>query len=221
MIHFPIVSTDFDGTLAKDGKVDRQTYESLQRLKKSGRKLFLVTGRQLEDLLSVFPEAGVCDCIIAENGALLYYPAEEAMRLLGEPPSPEFIQLLRERKVEPLSIGRVIVATWTPMENRVMEVIRELGLELQIIFNKGAVMVLPPGINKSTGLLVALQQQGDSPEQVAGIGDAENDHAFLKTCGYSVAVANALDSVKQSVNFVSAYDHGAGVRDYIDRLLEL
>ena len=64
---------------------------------------------------------------------------------------------LRELGVTPLAVGRSIVATWEPMEAAVLEVIRELGLELQITFNKGAVMVLPPGVNKASGLEAALQ----------------------------------------------------------------
>ena len=61
-----------------------------------------------------------------------------------------------------------------------LEAIRDLGLELQIIFNKGAVMVLPAGVNKASGLAVALARLGLSPHNVVGVGDAENDHAFLR-----------------------------------------
>jgi hydroxymethylpyrimidine pyrophosphatase-like HAD family hydrolase len=61
--------------------------------------------------------------------------------------------------------------------------IRELGLELQIIFNKGAVMVLPAGVSKASGLEAALALLELLPHDVAGIGDAENDHAFLRLCG--------------------------------------
>ena len=55
--------------------------------------------------------------------------------------------------VPPLAVGRSIVATWEPNQTTVLEAIRELGLELQIIFNKGAVMILPAGMNKAAGLL--------------------------------------------------------------------
>lgn len=41
-----------------------------------------------------------------------------------------------------LAIG-LGVATWEPNEKNVLETIRELGLELQIVFNKGAFVVLP------------------------------------------------------------------------------
>jgi hydroxymethylpyrimidine pyrophosphatase-like HAD family hydrolase len=68
-----------------------------------------------------------------------------------------------------------------PHEQVVLETIRSLGLEHQVIFNKGAVMVLPPGVNKATGLVAALHALGISPRNVVGVGDAENDHAFLDT----------------------------------------
>ena len=49
-----------------------------------------------------------------------------------------------------------------------------------MIFNKGAVMILPSGVNKATGLAAALEELGLSPHNVVGVGDAENDHAFLE-----------------------------------------
>ena len=100
-----------------------------------------------------------------------------------------------------------------------LEAIHELGLEWQIIFNKGAVMVLPPGVNKASGLAAALDALGLSPLNVVGIGDAENDHAFLRLCGCSVAVANALDAVKETADVVTAGARGAGVVEIVDRLL--
>ena len=49
--------------------------------------------------------------------------------------------------------GRAIIAaTREPHQAAVLDAIRELGVELQVIFNKGAVMVLPSGVNKATGL---------------------------------------------------------------------
>ncbi|MDO8945124.1 MAG: HAD-IIB family hydrolase, partial [Desulfobacterales bacterium] len=191
-MRYLVLATDYDGTLAHHGLVSEPTLAALERLKHSGRKLILVTGRELEDLLRVFPQAGLFDRIVAENGALLYRPATGEEKTLGEPPPPAFVRRLRELGVGPLSTGRVIVATWTPFETAVLETIRELGLELQVIFNKGAVMVLPSGVNKATGLAAALKELALSPAVVVGIGDAENDHAFLQLCACAVAVENAL-----------------------------
>lgn len=126
---------------------------------------------------------------------------------------------LKARKVVPLSVGRGIVATWEPNETAALEVIRELGLEWQIIFNKGAVMILPPGINKASGLAAGLAELKLSPLNVVAIGDAENDHAFLTASGCSIAVANALDAVKATAGLVTKADHGAGVAEAIDALV--
>src|SRR5262249_19059368 len=130
-----------------------------------------------------------------------------------------FVKALLERGVTPLSVGMVIVATRQPHQKTVLEVIRDLGLELQVIFNKGAVMVLPSAVNKGVGLLAALAQVGVSPRNCVGVGDAENDHAFLSLCGCSVAVANALPGVRERVDLVTTGSNGTGVRELLERLV--
>ncbi len=120
----------------------------------------------------------------------------------------------------PLSSGRSIIATREPHHITALEEVRRLGLELEIIFNKGAVMVLPSGVNKSTGLAAALDELGLSPKDVVGIGDAENDHAFLGVCGCGVAVANALPALRDKVHLVMKRDHGRGVADLISLIIE-
>jgi HAD superfamily hydrolase (TIGR01484 family) len=213
------LATDYDGTLASDGRVNEETLAALDRLRDSGRKLILVTGRHLDDLLNVFPQINLCDWVVVENGALLYQPATQEEKLLAEPPPAELIKALQERGVEPLAVGRAIVATWHPHENAVLEVIRNLGLERQVIFNKGAVMVLPSGVNKAFGLSAALSELGLSPHNTVGIGDAENDHSLLDFCGCGVAVANALPILKEHADFITKGDRGAGVVELIDKLI--
>ena len=196
-MHYLALATDYDGTLAHHGRVDDATLAALERLLQSGRKLILVTGRELEELLGVFPRIDLFEWVVAENGGLLYQPASREPRLLGQAPPESFVQTLRQRGVAPVSVGRVIVATWHPHETTVLETIRDLGLELQVIFNKDAVMVLPAGLNKATGLAAALRELGLSGQNIVGIGDAENDHAFLSQCGCSAVVANALPALKE------------------------
>ncbi len=179
----------------------------------------MVTGRELNELLGVFPHAALFDRIIAENGALLYEPATRRERLLANPPPAEFVQRLKERGVSPIAVGRVIVATWEPFETTVLDEIREQGLELHVIFNKGAVMILPSGVNKATGLAAALDELEISHRNAVAIGDAENDHTFLEASGCGVAVANALSALKERADLVTEATHGAGVAELIDRLI--
>jgi HAD superfamily hydrolase (TIGR01484 family) len=219
-MYFIAFATDYDGTLAHNGRVDSPTTAALERLKASGRRLLMVTGRELADLKSVFDRFDLFDVVVAENGSLLYFPETKEERPVAMAPPPELIEALKARGVQPLSVGHAIIATWEPNETAVLECIRDLGLEWQIIFNKGAVMVLPPGVNKATGLAAALDTLELSPINVLAIGDAENDHAFLTASGCAVAVSNALKAVKDTADVIAAGDHGAGVVEAIDTLLD-
>jgi hypothetical protein len=218
-MQFIALATDYDETLASEGKVEPDTIAALERFKRSGRRLVMVTGRELPDLENVFDRMDLFDRVVAENGALLYRPDTRESMPLGEPAPPAFIERLRAAGI-PISVGRSIVATVEPHEKIVLDAIRDFGLELQIIFNKGAVMVLPAGVNKATGLTAGLDELGLSPHNVAGIGDAENDHAFLRLCGASAAVANALPSLKAEADLVTRAARGAGVAELIERILE-
>ena len=219
-MRYLVLACDFDGTLATDGTVRDPTFAALQRLRESGRKLILVTGREIDDLLKVFSPVEVFDRVVAENGALLYRPANREYKTLGEAPSAEFVQALRAAGISPLSVGHCIVSTWQPHESKVLETIRDLGLELQVIFNKGAVMILPSGVNKATGLEAALLELGLSPHNCVGVGDAENDHALIRLSECGVAVGNALPLVQERADWVTPGRNGEGVVQLIDKLLE-
>ncbi|MEF2550113.1 HAD-IIB family hydrolase [Aurantimonas sp. A2-1-M11] len=218
-MYFLALATDYDGTLAHDGVVTAETCEALRRLRDSGRRLILVTGRELPDLVRIFPETAMFDRVVAENGALLFDPRTGLEQVLALPPPARFVQRLRQRGVGPISVGRGIVATWEPHQGAVLEAIRELGLELQIVFNKGAIMILPPGVNKASGLAAALRELELSAHNVVAVGDAENDHALLAASGCGAAVSNAVPSVKEAADVNLASDHGAGVVELVDRIL--
>ncbi len=214
------LACDYDGTIATHGSVNDTTLAALARVQESGRRLILVTGRRLDDLFTAFPTAELFDCIVAENGAVLYEPRRRRETLLTEAPEPPFIDALHAAGVTPIDVGKAIVATWEPHEAAVLETIHRCGLELQVTFNKGAIMVLPSGINKNSGLGAALHCLGLSIHNTVGVGDAENDQSFLTQCEFSVAVANALEAVKARVDHVTASAHGAGVEELIEALLE-
>ena len=152
---------DYDGTLATRGELLPDTIAALERLIASGRRLVMVTGRELDDLQSRLP---------APRPVRVRRRRERRPALPPGHPRPRRRSPSRRRSasspscarrgVSPMSVGRVIVATWEPHETVVLETIRDLGLELQVIFNKGAVMVLPAGVNKATGLAAALERDG-------------------------------------------------------------
>lgn len=71
-MRYHVLATDYDGTLAQDGGVPPQAVEALERFRHSGRRLVLVTGRELGDLGRAFARLDLFDRVVAENGAILY-----------------------------------------------------------------------------------------------------------------------------------------------------
>ncbi len=211
-MRFRALASDYDGTLAHDGRVEPATWDAMRALRASGRLVVLVTGRELSELLALLPDPGVFDRIVAENGALIYEPATREVRMLGAPPSAAFVAELRARGVTSLAVGRVIVATWEPFHATVLAAIADLGLDLQVICNKGAVMILPAGVDKASGLVAVCAELGLAPSEVVAVGDGENDRAMLAASGMGVAVANALPSVRAVAGLVVG-DHGRGVTE--------
>jgi hydroxymethylpyrimidine pyrophosphatase-like HAD family hydrolase len=217
-MRYQALATDYDGTIADEGIVDDDTLEALRRARTAGVRLILVTGRELVDLFNIFEQTDVFDWIVAENGAVLYEPSTRLTKTLCSPAPPQLVRALEQARV-PLSVGRSIVATVVPHDRTVLDIIRELGLRWHIIFNKESVMALPSDVTKATGLTEVWHALNLSPEATIGVGDAENDDAFLRLCGLSVAVDNALPELKEMADLVTAGARGDGVRELIGRLL--
>ena len=213
------LATDYDGTLAEHETVSARAVHAIERLKISGRRVILVTGRRLDELLKACSCVRLFDMVVAENGGVAYDPSTREQVCLAGPPPERFVRMLQSRGVEPLEIGQVLVATQAQHRAAVQDVIWELGLEVQVIGNRNAVMVLPAGVNKASGLEYALRELGLSRHEVVGIGDAENDHSFLRRCECAAAVASAAQSTKEVAAIVTSGGAGEGVIELIDELI--
>jgi hydroxymethylpyrimidine pyrophosphatase-like HAD family hydrolase len=219
-MRFHALACDYDGTIATEGRVPPPVVEALERLKRSGRTLILVTGRTLDETLTRFAGLSLFSRVVLENGGVLYRPATHELKPLARRPPKDLLERLTARGVEPLHAGHVVVATREPHETAALEVVRELGLEMHVVFNKGAVMLLPSGVNKASGLQAALRELDLSAHNVVAVGDAENDHALLDSCECAVAVANALPSLREKADWVTSAPAGAGVAELAERLLD-
>src|SRR5205809_1065908 len=142
-VNVHVFATDYDGTIAERNQVPETTARALERVRATGRKVLLVTGRMLPDLQRVCPEADrMFDAVVAENGALVYFPERREVRRLGDTPEPALIDALRRRGVR-LDVGNSILATDAPVAEAALAAIRETGVERTLVFNKDALMLLP------------------------------------------------------------------------------
>lgn len=63
------------------------------------------------------------------------------------------------------------------------------------------------GVNKGSGLKKLAQMLEIDISQTAAIGDHANDLEMIKTAGLGIAVANAIDEVKEAAKYITTHDH--------------
>jgi 3-deoxy-D-manno-octulosonate 8-phosphate phosphatase (KDO 8-P phosphatase) len=75
--------------------------------------------------------------------------------------------------------------------------------------------------DKLTALKKLLEQAGLSAHQVAYVGDDLPDLPLIRYVGFGVAVANAVDEVKDAADYVTTHRGGSGaVREVIEYILK-
>lgn len=188
-----VLAFDFDGTLAVNGDVSPEVEAALEQCRASGHVLFLVTGRRFETVtLGHLGElfAGV----VWENGAVLSHTASGETYLPFGQLDPRLLTAMEDAGI-PFERGLAIAATWTPHDQALWRILSNYGGTTSIEYNKGAVMVLPPGATKGSGLERLLTLCGLSPRNLAAFGDAENDLSMLTLAEVSVAVGDAIPAV--------------------------
>ncbi len=214
-----VIACDFDGTSATDGHPAPELYAALAAARTQGILTLLATGRVLEDVQRACEGESPFDAVVAENGAVVCLCGVGRIIQLGKPPTEKFLGALRAEGI-PFHTGSVIVGTGEQHAKPLLDLIRRIGIDGQLIFNRAALMVLPSGINKATGIRCALAALGRSERNMVAFGDAENDIPMLMSAEVGVAARGSIPSVMASADDRISQPGGAGVALYIRRLLD-
>ena len=217
-MHISVIATDFDGTISQGDQLAPEAGRALRRWRESGRFAVLVSGRPFEFLHDLQKREQAFDLIVAENGAVLYNPQSDEMRLpFGEVPGA-VLDMLTELGV-PLWRGIAIAGTTTRYDDAVWVASRELGLPVHVEINRSEVMLLPPGVSKGAGLRNLFRSEGLSTRNLVAFGDAENDLSLLQAAEVKVAVATAVESLAKLADYVTPEKGPSGVAAFIERYL--
>jgi hydroxymethylpyrimidine pyrophosphatase-like HAD family hydrolase len=207
------VALDLDGTITRDGMVCGEALAAVKEARDDGLMVVLVTGRILSELQADFGDlTDRFDAVVAENGTVLLIG--DTVRDLVSPVDAALATALRDRGV-PVRSGRVLLACAGEHADVVTRETEQLGLDAQLLHNRGELMVLPAGASKGTGLVAALGELGLSPHNAIAIGDAENDLALLETAELGIAVANAVPSLRARADMTLSQSYGAGVAEVL------
>jgi hydroxymethylpyrimidine pyrophosphatase-like HAD family hydrolase len=200
------VAIDYDGTIATDGVFAPAVRDAIGQLRLRGIAVVLVTGRRLDELRQVAGNLACFNAVVAENGAVLYFPDSGRHALIGHPANPAFLAELRRRRIEFVA-GESVIEADASAAPAFLECIRAFEEPLILAFNRSRLMVLPQAIAKSVGLRRALLTLRLSLHNTIGIGDAENDRDLLDACEVGVAVAWGSRALRA---FADEVIHGTG-----------
>src|SRR5262250_984662 len=198
---FRALACDFDGTLASDDHVDPEVKKALQQARQMGVTLILVTGRTFFELTRVCDCLDLFDAVVAENGAVIYYPGSAMIRDLG-PAVPGRLLAELDRRGVCYQAGRVIVGTARADETAAREALSTAGISCDLVANRSALMLLPSGVSKGSGVEHVLRFLELSPHDVLALGDAENDLALFDACGFSACPGDSVPTVRERVDWV-------------------
>lgn len=218
-VHLTVFACDFDGTLAEEGQVDAATWDVLRAARMSGMVLILVTGRTLDSIVGAGPFGELFEAIVAENGAVVQFPKRNRVALPFGTLDERLLQQWHSLDL-PMEWGLAIAATVKPHDEALLRTLRTSRACATVVYNRNAVMFLPPGATKGSGLLYALEELGYSAHNVLACGDAENDRSLFEVAELGVAVANATPDLRSVADAVLAEPAGAGVRSLLSDLLE-
>lgn len=213
------IALDYDGTIAYQNVIDPAVRDAIAAARAAGIVVLLVTGRILEDLRRVAGDLHFVDGVVAENGAVIHFPANGHVSTMAPRIPDGFTTELRRRGI-PFGPGECLVDADTNDALRLLEVIRDLQLPLVLIFNGDRVMAVPQGTSKATGLQNALTMMRLSPRNTLAIGDAENDHELLRLAEIGVAVEWGSTALQGAADIVLAGTGTRAVAAYIRQLGE-
>jgi hydroxymethylpyrimidine pyrophosphatase-like HAD family hydrolase len=209
-MRFQALACDYDGTLAFDDRIGEETLAALERARGAGLRLILVTGRTFFELSCVCERVDLLDAVVAENGGVLYFPTDGVMR--DQTPAPPFRLFTGlDRRAVPFQLGRVIVGTWRSEKPQVREALAAVGVGMAIVYNRAALMLLPPGVSKGEGVDQAVCGLGLSFHDVLALGDAENDFDFFEACGWTACPGNAVFELKDRADWIFPGDDGTAI----------
>jgi hypothetical protein len=207
---FRALACDFDGTLASEDRIGAEARAALGQARTAGLRLILVTGRTFFELTRVCDCLDLFEAVVAENGGVLYYPAESMIRDQGPPPPGRLLAELDRRGVY-YQAGRVIVGTARSDEEAVREALAATDVTREIVYNRGALMLLPTGMSKGTGIQQAARLLGLSTTMSWLSAMRRTIFPSSTACGWSGCPASGASEVRSRADWIFPGENGQSI----------
>lgn len=196
-----VLALDYDGTIATNDRPDSSVVAAIGELRGRGIKVLLVTGRILSELQRVAGDLRFVDGVVAENGALVYFPDSGHRTVLAQPVSQALTARLADLNIQ-FQAGECLIDADADSASAMLDAIHALELPVTLVFNRSRVMALAQGVSKATGLIAVLNMLRASPRNTIAVGDAENDHELLRVAEIGAAVGWGSPALQATADIV-------------------
>lgn len=216
-MRFRALAVADDVLVADGGGVSTEGLEALARMRRAGRRIVLVTWRELERCMSALPTLDAFDAIVAEGGAVLYLANPPTEHPLA-PPLPRSLRAeLLAWGLRAPTFGRVTLSARLPDARSVPSVtarVRRAGFDAAFDAALGELTVVPAGVSVATGTRVAFEHLGCAPSHAIGLARGAHASFLFATCGYRVAVADATPLLRASADHVTKAPRASGIVEF-------
>ena len=212
------LACDLDATLAEDDLIGPRMREMLERVRQADVRLILVTGRTFFELVRGCDCLPLFDAVVAEHGAVLYYPTAAMIRDHALPIPDRLTAELDERGIQ-YQAGRVTITVGQGDEPALREILADAGITREVVRDGARVTLVPMGVSKGAAIQEVLRSLRLSPHDVLAIGHADSDLSVLDACGFSACPADSVDAVRQRVDWILPGTHGDGIATAIGEIV--
>lgn len=232
---------DIDGVLNPAGKpVQKESIKALEKLEAHGLKISFASGKHPWYITGGLVFSGLLredTIVIGETGGHVFFPKQKESILYTKhlQDVKKLKKIVYENQVfadefweEPKeTLFTTFPKDWDKIphfEEILKKIIKEESLNLYVIAHVDALDTIQIGLNKRVGLEILCEHMGFSLDEMIGFGDGMNDLEMLDSVGYPVAVANAVDKIKEIVKtrggYISKAKYGKGVLEAVDYIIE-
>ena len=230
--NWDMIVFDVDGTLLDREGFHEDLVKLARRVDREVMPVSLASGRTLPNVTPIMQAIGASGFIVAENGGMVWDSGEdhEILALSDGSRAKEAAEWLATKidGLDPRGIesNRWRETEWGLSETDSFELMRDLiadskWSDLEVVSTGFAVHIASPGLNKSNGLKVALEQRGVDPSRVIACGDAPNALPMFDLVGLSVAVNDEFPEVSMSADLITESRGKDGSVELLRALLHL
>ena len=218
-----IFAVDIDGTITENGagRIHLDALDALRHMIRLGHKVIFVSGRSSVEgyVLSIF--GGMTRIAVGENGGAITFGPSDHKLLGNKDECIKAFELLKskipEAKEKPVfpRMTEVVLERTFDLE-LAKKIMKDNNMPVDLSDSQYAIHINSKGINKGRGFSEVLTMLSASPSDVIAIGDSETDVPLFKISGQSIALGNAVESVKSQASMTVSGKAGDGVIEALE-----